>query len=253
MAVQSTSYQFSASYRTSVTWKREAPSSSPVTPEDVENAKPLKLEPKLLSEQDFWQKFWCLKETETVNDDGSVTKTVSGGVNILSAGRSGYVTSGQTRFQVSAAFDAATYEAGQLTGTVDIMAAAHAAAKHALFEAADCLRAANYYELKNAAANSFADMVGAPLEEQGHAGERDKVYKSVHAVFASFEAKYEAVTASAGKDSWLDADLWTAAVKLQKTGMSFQMESGRAKGLYSLRELEFAAIGIRSAGMNLRA
>ena len=252
MAVQSTSYQFSASYRTSVTWKREAPSSSPVTPEDVENAKPLKLEPKLLSEQDFWQKFWCLKETETVNDDGSVTKTVSGGVNILSAGRSGYVTSGQTRFQVSATFDAATYEAGQLTGTVDIMAAAHAAAKHAFFEAADCLQAANYYELKNAAANSFADMVGAPLEEQGHAGERDKVYKSVHAAFAAYEAKYEAVAVSGG-DSWKDTDLMTAAMKLREIGLSFQAGPGKVRGLYSLRELEYAAIGIRSAGMNLRA
>lgn len=251
MAVRSASYSFSASYGTSVTRRRETPSASPVTPEDVENAKPLKLEPKLLSSQDSWQTLWGLKETETVNEDGSVTKTVSGGMNILSAGKSGYVTSGQTGFQVSTTFDAASYEAGQLTDTVDLLAAAHTASKAALLETAHCLRAANYCELKDAAAKSFADMVGAPLEEQGRAGERDKVYRSVHAAFTSFEARYEAAAAS-GDDSWKDADLITAAMKLRKIGMSFQESFGKVQGLYTLRELEFAAVGLRSAGMNLR-
>lgn len=251
MAIQSTSYQFSASYGTSVTWKRETPSSSSVTPEDVENAKPMKLEPKLLSSQDAWQTLWGLKETETVNEDGSVTKTVSGGMNILSAGKSGYVTSGRTGFQVSATFDASTYEEGQLTGTVDLLAAAYTASKAALREAADCLRAANYYELKDAAARSFADMVGTPLEEQGHAGEREKVYQSVHAVFASFEARYESVAASG--DSWRDAGLWVSVEKLQSLSASFPMDAVKVPGLYTLRELEYAAIGIRSAGINLRA
>lgn len=252
MAIQSASYSFSASYGTSVTRRREAPSGSSVTPEDVKNAKPLKLEPKLLSSQDSWQTLWGLKETETVNEDGSVTKTVSGGMNILSAGKSGYVASGRTGFQVSTTFDAASYEAGQLTNTAGLLAAAYTASKAALLETAHCLRAANYYELKDAAAKSFADMVGAPLEERGRAGERDKVYRSVHAVFASFEARYEAAAAS-GDDSWKDADLITAAMKLRKIGLSFQEGSGKVRGLYTLRELEFAAAGLRSAGMNLKA
>lgn len=258
MAIHSASYQFSASYGTSVTWKKgTGAKDAPVKPEDVENAEPLKLEPKLLSYQDSWQTLWGLKETETVNEDGSVTKTVSGGVNILSDGKSGYVTSGRTGFQVSATFDAATYEAGQLTDTVDLMAAAYTASKAALREMAGCLRTGNdhklYYKLKDAAAESFADMVGTPLEEQGHAGEKDKVYKSVHAVFASFEAKYKAVTAAVDENSWMDADLMTAAMKLRKIGMSFQTDPGKVRGLYTLRELEFAAVGLRSAGMNLKA
>ncbi len=252
MPIPSASRQFSASYGTSVTWKRGAPSSSPVTPEDVENAAPQRLPLEMSDSRDSWQTLFGLKETETVNEDGSVTKTMSGGVNFMTAYKDGCTVSGRSGFQVSATFDAATYEAGQLTGTVDLLAAAYTAAKFSFREAAGCLREANYHELKERAAESFADMVGTPLEEQGHTGEREKVYKSVHAVFASFEAKYAAV-ASSGDENWRDADLWTAAVKLQKIGMSFQMESGRAKGLYSLRELEYAAIGIRSAGMNLRA
>ena len=203
--------------------------------------------------RDSWQTLFGLKETETVNEDGSVTKTMSGGVNFMTAYKDGCTVSGRSGFQVSATFDAATYEAGQLTGTVDLLAAAYTAAKFSFREAAGCLREANYHELKERAAESFADMVGAPLEEQGRAGEKDKVYRSVHAVFASFEAKYEAVAASVDKDAWMDAGLWASAAKLRSLSASFHMDSGKVQGLYTLRELEYAAIGIRSAGMNLRA
>lgn len=254
MPVHSTSYQFSAAYGTSAVWRKgPAPESSPVRPEDVENAKPQQLPLEMSDSRDSWQRLFGLTETTTVNPDGTVTQTLSGGVNFMTAHKDGCTLSGRSGFQVSATFDAATYEAGQLTSTASLMAAAYTLSRASFLEAASCMRVSNYHELKEHAAQSFADMVGTPLEERGHAGEWDKIYKSVHAVFASFEAKYEAVTASVSKDSWLDADLWTAAVKLQKIGMSFQMESGRTRGLYSLRELEYAAIGIRSAGMNLRA
>lgn len=253
MSVNSTSYQFSAAYGTTMTWKHEAPSALPVTQEDIENSKPTQMQLSKTLYTDSWQSLWRVQETETVNDDGTVTKTVSGGVNFHIANKNrGCTASGSTDFQVSVTFNPDTYEAGQLTSTVDIMAAAFAVSKAALKESFSCQWAENYQDLKDEVAKSFADMAGAPLEEQGRAGEKEKIYQSVHAVFASFEAKYEAVTASVDKAHWMDADLWTAAAKLQKIGMSFQMDSGRVKGLYSLRELEYTAIGLR-AGMNLKA
>lgn len=250
MSVNPTSYQFSASYETFMTWKHQAPSAAPVTQEDIENAKPVHLELSKTPYEDSWQSLWGVKETETVNEDGTVTKTVSGGVNFLMAHKDGCTASGRTGFQVSTTFDPATYEAGQLTSTVDIMTAAFTASKAALKESFSSPWAEHYQDQKDAVAKSFADMVGAPLEETGHAGEWDKVYKSVHAVFASFEARYQSIT-SDGDGSWKDADLWTATMKLQKISASLRMESGGARGLYSLRELEYAAIGVR-AGLNLR-
>ena len=262
MPVNSTSYQFSAVYGTSVAWKKGAPpDKSPVKPEDIENARPIPLEIKQLPYEDGWAALFGVETTETVNADGAVTKTASGGVNFIGADNFGSICTGRTGFWASMAFDPATYKGGQLGATADFMAAARAVAQEAMNDHVKSIFNAgpNVLEIyegypgqRDAVAKSFAGMVGTPLEDQGRAGEWDKVYKSVHAVFASFEAKYEAVTAS-GDGSWKDTDFWTATVKLQKLGASFRMESGRATSLYSLRELEFAALGLRSAGMSLKA
>lgn len=268
MAVSSTSYQFSAAYGGVTVRKKPAANKETEqmvkTAIDSGSAKKLDLK---VSEYD-WYSAWGVKEAETVNDDGTITKSLSGGSQFFMAGldENGNTVSGNRNFSVSLTFDPATYEGGQLGAAADLLAAAHEAAKHAARSSAsgtgaermgldavdEGTRNASYQAQKDAAAKSFADMVGAPLEEQGHAGEWDKVYKSVHAVFASFEAKYEALAAS-GDESWKDADLWTAAVKLQRLSASFHTEPGRTKGLYTLRELEYAAMGLRSAGMSLRA
>lgn len=265
MPVHSTSYQFFAAYG-GVT-ARKKPAASKETEQMVQTAidsgSAKKLDLKV-SEYD-WYSAWGVKEAETVNDDGTITKSLSGGSQFFMVGldENGNTVSGKRNFSVSLTFDPATYEGGQLGATADLLAAAHEAAEQAArsggmkrtgLEAVDEEKPGeNYRSQKETVAKSFADMVGAPLEERGHAGEWDKIYKSVHAVFASFEAKYEAVAAAVDKDSWLDAGLWTSAGKLQSLSASFHMDSGKDQGLYTLRELEYAAIGIRSAGMNLRA
>lgn len=252
MAVHAASYQFSAAYGTSMAWKREAPPAAPAVCESVENAKPVKLELSETLYEGSWQKLWGAEEIETVNEDGTVTKTVSGGVNFLMAHRDGRSASGRTDFEVSVTFDPAAYEAGQLTGAVDLMTAAYAASGAALKEGLSCLAAERFQAHKDAAARSFADMVGAPMEEQGRAGEWDKVYRSVHAAFASLEEKYQAVLDSTDRDLWMDADQMTAAMNLRKIGRSFPLDPGKTRGLYSLRELECTAVGVRSR-LNLHA
>lgn len=265
MAIPSASYQFSAAYG-GVT-VRKKPAAGKETEQMVKaaiasgSAKKLDLK---VSEYD-WYSAWGVKEAETVNDDGTITKSLSGGSQFFMAGldENGNTVSGKRNFSVSLTFDPASYEGGQLGATADLLAAAHEAAEQAArsggmkrtgLEAVDEEKPGeNYRSQKETVAKSFADMVGIPLEERGHAGEWDKIYKSVHAVFASFEAKYEAVTASVDKESWMDDDLIAAAMKLRKAGMSFQASTEKVRGLYTLRELEFAAIGLRTAGMSLNA
>lgn len=264
MAVHSTSYQFSASYGAASVWKKGTPASSS-TREAIENASSIPLELQQQPYEDSWQKLWGAEERGMENEDGTVSRTVSGGVNLIGGDRSGNTCRGRADFRVSLTFDPAAYEDGQLSSTVDLMTAAYTVSKKALH---DCAQGASdtrpgvlnetdparleedYQAKKDTVAKSFADLAGTPLEERGCAGEWDKVYKSVHAVFASFEAKYQAVTAGGG-DRFMDADLWTAAIKLQKIGASFQITPGRAQGLYSLRELEYTAAGVR-AGLNRR-
>lgn len=262
MAVTSTAYQFSAAYGTTVAWKKGTPSEKnpPVQPEDAETSVPTQLEIKTPSREEFLHMCGAVV-SETANEDGTVTKTVSGGFNFTGAGNFGSTCTGRMDFRAALTFDPTTYRDGQLGATADFMAAAYTVAQRAMTDFVNNTLNAGpnvleayegYPDQKDEVAKSFAGMVGTPLEEQGRAGEWDKVYKSVHAVFASFEAKYEAVTASVDKGRWMDADLWTAAVKLQRLSASFQVESGRAVGLYSLRELEYAAIGLRG-GLNLKA
>lgn len=89
---------------------------------------------------------------------------------------------------------------------------------------------------KEEAAGSFADMVSGGRED-----EREKVYRSVWAVFASFDAKYQSITAGKGPETWMK-DSWAASVlSLRRLGAAVKPETGGSAELYSLQELEMSA------------
>ena len=75
----------------------------------------------------------------------------------------------------------------------------------------------------------------------GQPEEKEKVYQSVKAVFASFDAKYQSVTAQVSPDSWLKATWFDSVFSLRRLSVSVKPETGGASGLYSLRELEMSA------------
>ena len=70
-----------------------------------------------MSYEDAW-KLWA-KVTETTAEDGTVTKTISRSLDFI-----GPNCRGKEEFSFSVSFDAETYQMGDLTSTVDLMAAA---------------------------------------------------------------------------------------------------------------------------------
>lgn len=214
---------------------------------DFSNA--VQLDVERTPHEDGWQKLWGAEVTETVAEDGTVTQTMSGRVNII--GVNGFNYRGAGAFSVSVSFDPSDYEPGQLSGTADLLAAAHEAQRAILrnsfsgreLEDQTARLETAYQEKKDETAESFAQMVGVSLEARGQAGQIRKIYDSVQAAFASLEAKYRSVALSS-PNGWAKAGAFEAAVGLQRLGASVKPEVSRHKGLYTLRELEFTAVGV---------
>lgn len=212
-------------------------------PKMLENA--VNITDKLEIHEPTWEEIWNPTVTETVNEDGSVTKTITGSRS-YTMWQQEFCSYGKDAFKVSLTFDAETYQVGDLTEAADILAAAHAAQKVVVendFSDLDLELPAPPKQLeviyegrKEEAASSFAEMVsGGQLEE------REKVYQSVKAVFASFDAKYQSVTAKNDAGSWLKATWFDSVMSLRRLAVSVQPETGGMTGLYSLQELEMSA------------
>lgn len=207
--------------------------------------------------EDGWQRLWGVETTETAAEDGTVTRTASGSVNII--GVNGFRYRGSAAFSVSVTFDPSDYEEGQLSGGVDLMAAAYEAHKQAIqasfsgyeLQEQNAKLDASYQEAKNETASSFAQLVGVSLEAKGQAGQVQKIFDSVQAAFASFEAKYRSVALSA-PNGWAKAGVLEAAVTLQRLGASIKPEVSKRNGLYTLQELELTAAGVRRS-LSLKA
>ena len=247
----------SASARVSMAYAGYMTKSEPEKREvDFSNA--VRLDLVELSREDAWR-LWqqSLKITETTAEDGMVTRTASGSAAFF--GCNGFNYRGEAAFSVSVTFDPSDYEEGQLTGGVDLMAAAYEAekqAERALFSGYElqeqsARREASYQEAKNETASSFAQLVGVSLEARGQVEQVQKIYDSVQAAFASFEAKYRSVALSA-PNGWAKAGVLEAAVTLQRLGASIKPEVNKQNGLYTLQELELTAVGVRRS-LSLKA
>lgn len=252
MSVNSSSVRFTGAYASAMT--KYEPEKRKL---DFSNAVRIDAQVERLSYEDGWQKVWGVETTETTAEDGTVTKTMSGSANII--GINGFHYKGKAEFSVSASFDADTYKMGDLSGTVDLMAAAYEVHKMALqssfsgyeLQEQSAKLDASYQEAKDETANSFAQLVGVSLEARGQVGQVKKVYDSVQAAFLSFEAKYHSVALSS-PNGWAKAGVFEAAVNLQRLGASIKPEVNKQNGLYTLQELELTAAGMRGR-LNLNA
>lgn len=185
------------------------------------------------------EELWGIRTTETVGEDGTVTRTVSGSVDLI-----GPESRGRAAFSVTTALNAADYQVGDLSEAADALSAIHAARK-SVWESGGSVQLelklpkdleVIYDKQKEEAAGSFADMVSG-----GQADEREKVYQSVRAVFASFDAKYLSLTAQLGPERWLRGSWMESVLSLRRLGAAARPEAGGAAGLYSLQELELSA------------
>lgn len=222
---------------------------------DFSNA--VRLDVEQIPYEDGWQKLWGVEVTKTTAEDGTVTQTASGSVNII--GVNGFHYRGAAAFHVGVTFDPSDYDEGRLSGGADLMAAAYEAQKQAVrdsfsgweLQERSAKLDASYQEAKDETASSFAQLVGVSLEARGQVGQVQKVYDSVQAAFASFEAKYRSVALSA-PNGWAKAGVFEAAVTLQRLGASIKPEVSKQNGLYTLQELELTAAGVRRS-LNIKA
>ena len=197
-----------------------------------------------------------LKISETVNEDGTITRTMSGGAyvsEVPNRGREASYREGSYSFSVSLTFDPETYEGGDLGATADLLAAAHAAdekAARTLFSGEAQIRELQrldevYEGQKNQVIQSFAGMVSVYLEATTQSGqEEEKVSSSIRAIFSTREAKYRALANGTRQELWMSSSRFEAAINLQRLGAAFPVKEEPVSGLYSLQELEAAALRV---------
>ena len=251
MNVNSSSVQFTATYSGAMGPAKVGR----IEYSDLANAQKLDI-PK---EKGTWEDLVGLKTTETVAEDGTVTRTMSGSCHVFSMSSPG--RAGSISFGASLTFHPDTYEGGDLGATADLLAAAHAAEEKAartLFSGEEQIKQLQrldeiYEGKKNEVIHSFAGMVSGYLEAATQSGqEEQKVAGSIRAVFSAREAKYRTLADGTRQDLWLRGSVLDAAIQLQKLGASLPVKDEPASGLYSLRELEEAAVRV-SRGFSVMA
>lgn len=239
MNIDTRSVQFSASYASAMT------KTKPVIVDNSFLDHAVNITDSLEIGKATWEDVVGLQTTDTVAEDGTITRTMTGGANFLGMDRCG-----STAFSVSLTFDPNTYEGGDLGATADLLAAAHAAQTAAWRDACSGVERDEklhqldvvYQHQKTEVSVSFSKMVGGYLESRNGTGEEEqKVYKSVQALFASNESKYQTVIAENSRDSWMGKDLAISVTNLRKLAAFAMADGGGMDGLYSLRELEAAA------------
>lgn len=99
-----------------------------------------------------------------------------------------------------------------------------------------------YSKSREQAENSFADMLAQFADRDSKSELIDKVRKSVHSLFTAYEAHYRSL--SAGMKFDRDADLYELTAQLRRLSAAARFEHKAEKGLYSLRELDFAAVSV---------
>lgn len=235
MTVNSTTAHVSASIGAVIT--KPLPNKTEITKADFKNAVPADLD-KLNFRKATWEDLWGVETTESAGEDGMVTRTMSGSVNII-----GKDIRGKAAFSIKTTFNASSYQVGDLSEAADALSAIHAAQK-SVWESDPAqvdVRLPQQLEVvygkqKEEAAGSFADMVSG-----GQTEERDKVCRSIQAVFASLDAKYQSITARMGPETWMKDSWFDSVLSLRRLGAAVRPETGGASGLYSLQELEMSA------------
>jgi len=237
MSINATSTQFNVSYG-SVAFK-----SKPADLGDVSIENAVKIEGAIQVLDAKPEDFWDI--TETTAEDGTITQTIRHDAAFIGDGRWGF-----TGFNVSLTFHPDTYEGGELGAQADLLAAAYEADAAAWRDMTSGRKQDDhlhqlevvYEQRKTEISTSFSHMVGGYLESCNPTRqEEQKAYDSIQALFTSCEKKYQAVIAKTPKAEWMANDLLTSARNLQRLGAAFPMSG---EGVYSLQELEFAAMRV---------
>lgn len=239
MSIDSMSVQFTASYGS------VSHTTRPVGGGTLSFDNAVNITDSLVIGKGTWEDLVGLKTTDVAAEDGTITRTMTGGASFLGAARGG-----STLFSVSLTFDPNTYEGGDLGATADLLAAAHAAEKAAWRDAHSGAERDGklhqldvvYQQRKTEVSVSFSKMVSGYLESCNGTGEEEqKVYDSVQALFTRYEEKYRAVLGQDTLTIQESRNLFEAVASLQKLGAFFPVKDEPTSGLYSLRELEAAA------------
>lgn len=198
--------------------------------------------------QAAWEDMFHPQVTETVEEDGSTTRTVSIHTKLAFLGGG---CSGTSVLDCSVSFNSASYQYGELGETADLLSAAHEVVNETLKNAFSSVELEQktleleqtYKTRKNEVATSFAQMVDGVLDSE-------KVQSSIRGLFASLESKYHSLTLRS-PNRWVRTSVYEAAMSLRALGASVRSDGGMPNELYSLHELEGAALKARG-GLNLK-
>lgn len=199
--------------------------------------------------QAAWEDMFRPQVTETAEEDGSTTRTVSIHTKLAFLGGG---CGGTSVLDCSISFSSASYQYGELGEAADLLSAAHEVVNGTLKNAFSGVELEQktleleqtYKTRKNEVATSFAQMVDGVLDSE-------KVQSSIRGLFASLESKYHSLTLRS-PNRWVRTSVYEAAMSLRALGASVRSDGGMPNEPYSLHELEGAALKARG-GLNLKA
>ena len=181
----------------------------------------------------------------------TITRTVSHGVGLnYSDSESGTHLSAFAGVTASVTFSAERYFSGQLddvadtlTASREIMAQQLQNTLHGRDLEQGLLKLEDIYsKSREQAENSFADMLAQFADRDSKSEIIDKARQSVHSLFTTYEARYRSLYVGAKLN--VGDDLYTLTAQLRRLSAAAGFEHRPEKGLYSLRELDFAAVSV---------
>ena len=181
----------------------------------------------------------------------TITRTVSHGAGLnYSDSESGTRVSAFAGVTASVTFSAERYFSGQLDDVADTLTASREIMAQQLkntLHGSDLeqglLKLEDIYsKSREQAENSFADMLAQFADRDSKSEIIDKARQSVHSLFTTYEARYRSLYAGAKLN--VGDDLYTLTAQLRRLSAAVGFEHRTEKGLYSLRELDFAAVSV---------
>ncbi len=181
----------------------------------------------------------------------TITRTVSHGEGInYSDEASGTRVSAFAGVTASVTFSAERYFTGQL----DDVAGALTASRETLAQTLKNTLSGSeleqglsklediYSKSRTQAEDSFADMLALYADRDSKSEIIDKARRSVRSLFEAYEAHYRSLSAKMKFDA--EGDLLEMTKQLRQLGAAARFEHRADDGLFSLRELDFAAVSV---------
>lgn len=181
----------------------------------------------------------------------TITRTVSHGEGInYQDEATGTRVSAFAGVTASVTFSAERYFTGQLDGVAGAITASRETLAQTLKNTLSgseleqgLIKLEDIYSKSRAQAeDSFADMLAQFTDRDSKSEIIDKARRSVRSLFDAYEAHYRALSARMKFDA--EADLFEMTEQLRRLGAAARFEPLAEDGLFSLRELDFAAVSV---------